>query len=151
MKNKTINNLLSGIILSYGFYAFFILLEIFYFLALLHCRDHEGLIFSMVHVGYFIVEMIICLVLTYVFIRLKDKKEIDNTYLTTAILATLSRAIIIYYLYFFTNPNAEVQVPYIYKIAYLISKPVRNLFTFSQVILGIILSIALFRNSRKIE
>lgn len=135
MQHKTISGLLTSLIWFYGFYAFFILLEIFYFLSLLYYRDENELIFSMAHVGFFMTEMIICLVYTALWVHWKDKTEITETLLYIVAISLLLRLGLIYYLYIFTNPNAEIQIPYLYKQAYSNSGGARIFFPLFQVIL----------------
>lgn len=130
----------------FGLYAFYLLIEVLDFLALLHTKEPDySATYNIVHVTYFIVEMVVCLglALWIAMINLRRTKS----YILPAILFSLIvlfRIILVYYLYHYSEPEYHF-VPYIYKLA----NPLSNLFRFSfiylQIIICIITAINYFR------
>ncbi|MEO0526816.1 MAG: hypothetical protein AAFZ89_06295 [Bacteroidota bacterium] len=133
---------------AYGLYAFFVLTEIFYFLSLLHYRENEGtLIFSMVHVGYFMIEMIICIVLTFVYVLLMKNPDRFKSGYITLLAATIFRCFIVYYFYIYSDEEGAATL-YIYKIANAMSETMRTIFPYTQIILGILASVYFIRHRK---
>jgi len=134
----------------YGLYSFFLLIEILDFLSLLHTKPPGySPTYRLVHVFYFLVDLIICLVITFYYVLLPSPR-MSNSYpknLYGGILIAVFRMIIIYYLYIYTTPKYR-WVPYIYKTANEFSNFVRILFLPSQIILGLVTSWFWWKNSR---
>ncbi|SER11310.1 hypothetical protein [Pedobacter rhizosphaerae] len=123
----------------YGIYALFLLLECIDFLAYLHTPDpgyHPT--YNIVHVAFFIVELIVYVSITLGFIiqlNVSDKKP--ATVIVTVLLITGIRIFMVYYLYLQSEPEVHF-VPYIYKKSNELSGVVRSLLISAQIIWGII-------------
>jgi hypothetical protein len=124
---------------AYGIYALFLLFECVDFLALLH-TDEPGFhaTYSIVHVAFFIVELIVCASLTLGFLLLlvtNDKMPLKVVFIV--LIITILRAGFIYYLYWQTEPKVHF-IPYIYKKANDFSGIARGILLPLQVIGGIV-------------
>lgn len=119
----------------FGLYAFYLLIEVFDFLALLHSKEPDyNATYSIIHVTYFIVEMIICIVLAiWIYLIYISQKENYIRYSIIFTTIAIFRIILVYYLYHYSNPQYHF-VPYIYKLA----NPLSNVFRFSFIYLQII-------------
>jgi hypothetical protein len=149
--NKAGQNAIQFCIYSYGLYALYLLLECIDFLSLLHTPEpgfHPT--YDIVHVSFFIIELIVYASLTLGFIMLynhRDKKPLTVVLLVLAI--TIIRIIMIYYLYWFSEPKVHF-VPYIYKKSNEFSGIARGLLLPFQIICGIICTwiwLKIFRRS----
>jgi len=139
----------------FGLYAFYLLIEVLDFLALLHSKEPDyNATYTIVHVAYFIIEMVVCLGLA-LWIAVINPKRTDNYILPGIILAVirLLRIIMVYYLYHYSEPTYHF-VPYIYKLANPLSNFFRFTFIYLQIIMALIASITCFRAysaSRKLQ
>ncbi|ALM47602.1 hypothetical protein AMR72_01020 [Flavobacterium psychrophilum] len=118
----------------FGLYAFYLLIETLDFLALLHSKEPDySPTYTIVHVAYIIVEMIVCMGLAiwiYIIYLSNVNKNLVLGIIFTAI--AFFRIIMVYYLYHYSEPQYHF-VPYIYKLA----NPLSNLFRFSFIYLQI--------------
>ena len=74
----------------FGLYAFYLLIEVLDFLALLHSKEPDySATYTIVHVAYFMVEMVICLGLS-LWIAIINQKRTDNYILPGIILAAIT-------------------------------------------------------------
>lgn len=122
----------------YGIYALFLLLECVDFLACLHTPD-PGLhpTYNIVHVAFFIVELIVYASITLgLIIQLNVTNKKPATVMTTVLLITVVRMFMIYYLYWQSEPKVHF-VPYIYKKSNELSGLVRGLLLPAQIIWGL--------------
>lgn len=122
----------------YGIYAFFLLVECIGFLGFLHTPTAgQHATYTLVHVAFFIVELILCASLTLGLLILQVSKEKSVLTVVFTILAiTLIRSALIYYIYCQTEPNGHF-VPYIYKEANGLSTLMRVIFLPLQIITGL--------------
>jgi len=130
----------------FGLYAFYLLIEVLDFLALLHSKEPDySATYNIVHVAYFIVEMVVCLGLA-LWISVIKIRRYDNYILPGIVLAaiTLFRIVMVYYLYHYSEPTYHF-VPYIYKLANPLSNFFRFSFIYLQIIMCLIASITCFR------
>lgn len=122
----------------YGLYAIFLLMECIDFLAYLHTpAPGFHATYSMVHVAFFIVELIVYISITlffFILVNLTAKKPC--TVVIAILLVTGIRIFMIYYLYWQTEPEVHF-VPYIYKKSNGLSGLVRTLMLPSQIIWGV--------------
>jgi len=139
-------------IYAYGLYAAYLVLECFDFLSLLHTPEvgfHAT--YDIIHVAFFIVELIVYAALTLGFITMyiySDKNPLTVVFVVLSI--TLIRIFMIYYLYWFSEPKVHF-VPYIYKKSNELSGVVRGLLLPFQIICGLVCSwiwLGIFRKSR---
>ena len=139
----------------FGLYAFYLLIEVLDFLALLHSKEPDySATYNIVHVAYFMVEMVVCLGLS-LWIAIINLKLTDNYIVLGIILAaiTMFRITMVYYLYHYSEPTHHF-VPYIYKLANPLSNFFRFTFIYLQIIVALIASITCFRAysaSRKLQ
>ncbi|CAD0005135.1 hypothetical protein FLACHUCJ7_02237 [Flavobacterium chungangense] len=121
----------------FGLYSFYLLIEILDFLALLHSKEPDySATYNIVHVAYFIVEMVVCLGLGLwigMLYLCKRKNPIALTSIFTSV--TIFRIVIVYYLYHYSD-TVYHSVPYIYKLA----NPLSNFFRFSFIYIQILLT-----------
>ena len=132
----------------FGLYAFYLLIEVLDFLALLHSKEPDyNATYTIVHVAYFMVEMVVCLGLA-LWIAVINPKRTDNYILPGTILAaiTLFRIIMVYYLYHYSQPSYHF-VPYLYKLANPLSNFFRFTFIYLQILMALIASITCLRAS----
>jgi hypothetical protein len=116
------------------------------FLALLHSKEPDyTATYTIVHVAYFMVEMVVCLGLS-LWIAVINPKRTNNYIVPGIILAaiTLFRITMVYYLYHYSEPTYHF-VPYIYKLANPLSNFFRFTFIYLQIIMALIASITCFR------
>lgn len=139
----------------FGLYSFYLLIEVLDFLALLHSKEPDySATYTIVHVAYFMVEMVVCLGLS-LWIAIINPKRINNYIVPGIILAaiTLFRITMVYYLYHYSEPTYHF-APYIYKLANPLSNFFRFTFIYLQIIMALIASITCFRAysaSRKLQ
>ena len=139
----------------FGLYAFYLLIEVLDFLALLHSKEPGySATYTIVHVAYFMVEMVVCQGLA-LWIALINPKRTDNYMISGIILAAVSlfRMIMVYYLYHYSEPSYHF-VPYLYKLANPLSNFFRFTFIYLQIIMALIASITCLRAysaSRKLQ
>lgn len=118
----------------FGLYAFYLLIETLDFLALLHSKEPDySPTYTIVHVAYIIVEMIVCMGLAiwiYIIYLSKASKNLVLGIIFTVV--AFFRVILVYYLYHYSEPQYHF-VPYIYKLA----NPLSNVFRFSFIYLQI--------------
>lgn len=137
--NPTIKRILLFCMAAYGFYSFYLLIEIFDFLAMLHTKEPDSSpTYNIVHVVYFNVEMIICAIIAILYLIFERTNISCKVLLNVCIVIILFRIIIIYYLYLSTGPEYR-RVPYIYKRANEFSNRFRSFFLMAQLILGSII------------
>lgn len=118
---------------AYLIYGVYMLVESFDFLAMLHSKPPDfHPTYSLVNVVYYIMEMIICISLGFGCLLLRMQQKV----VVMLVLILLFRIGIVYYLYFFTEPEYR-WVPYIYKVGNDASKGVRVLFISLQLLFGI--------------
>ncbi|WP_294276820.1 hypothetical protein [uncultured Chryseobacterium sp.] len=133
------NNAIKLCAYLYGLYAVFLLIECIDFLSMLHTPDpgtHPT--YDIVHVAFFIVELIVYAALTLGFVMLlnaENKKPATVIILVT--LITAGRAFLDYYLYWYSEPKVHF-VPYIYKTSNNFSDLVRATFLPAQLIAGLL-------------
>lgn len=133
---KTGRYLLYGCAALYGLYTAFLLIEVLDFLSLLHSPPPGGgPTYDLVNVAYYIVEMIVCIALTFGFLLLLVLPLSGTRVAYTCLLVCLFRIGLVYYLYVFTTREYR-WVPYIYKVANDFSDIMRMLMLPSQIILG---------------
>jgi len=132
------NNVLKILIYSYGIYALFLLLECIDFLSLLHNAEpgfHAT--YNIVHVAFFMVELIVYASLTLGMMLLHNFSGKNPLRIMLWILAiTTLRLVMIYYLYWQTEPKVHF-VPYIYKKSNDYSGIVRGIILPVQILLGL--------------
>lgn len=123
----------------YGIYSAFLLLECIDFLSFLQDRQSNlQPTYNIVHVGFFMLELILNASLTIAFILLINfNKKSPFVVISTLLLITVPRAFLIYYLYCYTEPQSHF-IPYIYKKANDFSGIMRLLLLPSQVVSGLI-------------
>ncbi|MEJ7560770.1 MAG: hypothetical protein WKF66_20835 [Pedobacter sp.] len=128
-------------IYAYGLYGAYLVLECLDFLSLLHTPEpgfHAT--YELIHVAFFIVELIVYVALTLGFITLYNQQEKKPiTVVLVMLLITIFRIVMIYYLYWFSEPKVHF-VPYIYKKSNELSGIIRGLFLPAQIIGGIVAS-----------
>jgi len=130
----------------FGLYSFYLLIEVLDFLALLHSKEPDySATYTIVHVAYFMVEMVVCLGLS-LWIAVINPKRTNNYIVPGIILAaiTMFRITMVYYLYHYSEPTYHF-VPYIYKLANPLSNFFRFTFIYLQIIMALIASITCFR------
>lgn len=130
----------------FGLYAFYLLVEVLDFLALLHSKEPDySATYTIVHVAYFMVEMLVCMGLS-LWIAVINPKQTDNYIASGIILATITlfRIIMVYYLYHYSETTYHF-MPYIYKLANPLSNFFRFTFIYLQIIMSLIASITCFR------
>ena len=126
----------------YGVYSFFLLIEVLDFLSLLHTKNpNQTPTYTLINVVYVIIEMIICLVITfyYTVLPLPTFSKSYRKILYGGLLVLVFRIIIVYYLYIYTTHEYR-WVPYIYKTANALSDFMRIVFLPLPIILGVIAS-----------
>ena len=130
----------------FGLYSFYLLIEILDFLALLHTKKPDySATYNIVHIAYFIVEMVVCLGLalwTGMLYQREGKNPVLLANIFTAI--TIFRIVLVYYLYHYSEPVYHI-VPYIYKIANPLSNFFRFSFIYIQILLTAITAVTCFR------
>jgi len=136
----------------YGIYALFLLLECIDFLSLLHTAEpgyHAT--YTIVHVAFFMLELIVYASLTLgLFVLLNSRYKKPGTVVFTVLLITFLRMIMIYYLYWQTEPKVHF-IPYIYKKSNDFSGIVRALLLPAQLISGIVCSWIWITIQRKVK
>ncbi|WP_316801391.1 hypothetical protein [Pedobacter frigidisoli] len=134
----------------YGIYAAFVLLECIDLLAFL--KDQKAGLeptYDIVHVGFFILELIVNTALAILFMMLGNLKKLSPlTMALTVLIITTFRTIMIYYLYCFTDPQVHF-VPYIYKNVNAFSEVMRVVILPAQIISGFVCSVFWIRIIRK--
>jgi len=137
-------------IYAYGLYGAYLVLECIDFLSLLHTPEpgfHAT--YELIHVAFFIVELIVYVALTLGFIILYNQWEKKPfTALMVMVLVTIFRIVMIYYLYWFSEPKIHF-VPYIYKKSNELSGIIRGLILPAQIFGGIVASWIWFNILRK--
>lgn len=132
------NNAIKLCAYLYGLYAVFLLIECIDFLAMLHTPDlgtHPT--YDIVHVAFFIVELIVFTALTLGLVMLLNtENKKPATVITLITLMTAGRAFLDYYLYWYSEPAVHF-VPYIYKTSNDFSDFVRATFLPAQLIAGL--------------
>lgn len=130
----------------FGLYAFYLLIEVLDFLALLHSKEPGySATYDIVHVAYFMVEMVVCLGLA-LWTRLLslDKDKSLLTLGSIMALITIFRVLLVYYLYHYSEPEYHF-VPYIYKLANPLSNFFRFTFIYLQITITMICTVSAFR------
>lgn len=119
----------------FSLYAFYLLIEVLDFLALLHSKEPEfSPTYDIVHVAYFIVEMAVVMGIgLWMGILYLARNKNYELMAFLFIFVTISRMAMVYYLYFYTNPTYH-WVPYIYKKANELSDLFRFGFVFTQLL-----------------
>jgi uncharacterized membrane protein len=121
---------------AYGLYALFLLVEILDFLSLLHSKPPgESATYTVVHVTYFVVEMVVCLSLAFGFLLMR--RGHGTAVGLACLLISVCRLALVYYLYLFTDAEYH-WVPYIYKVANEFSDAARVVFLPMQVLFGLV-------------
>jgi hypothetical protein len=128
-------------IYAYGLYGAYLVLECLDFLSLLHTPEPGShATYDITHVAFFIVELIVYSALTLGFIILYNQKEKKPlTVVLVILLITIFRIVMIYYLYWFSEPKVHF-VPYIYKKSNELSGIIRGLLLPAQIIGGTVAS-----------
>ncbi len=132
------NNFIKFCVYAYAIYALFLLLECIDFLSLLHTPDpgfHAT--YSVVHVAFFIIELIVYASVSLglvILLNLDDKKP--STVILILIVITVFRMVMIYYLYWQTDPKVHF-IPYIYKKSNDFSGIIRGTLLPIQIISGL--------------
>lgn len=132
------NNAIKLCAYLYGLYAVFLLIECIDFLAMLHTPDpgtHPT--YDIVHVAFFIIELIVFTALTLGLVMLLNtENKKPATVISLITLMTAGRAFLDYYLYWYSEPEVHF-VPYIYKTSNDFSDFVRAVFLPAQLIAGL--------------
>lgn len=133
------NNAIRFCAYAYGIYAVFLLLECIDFLSLLHTSEpgfHAT--YTIVHVAFFILELIVCSVLTLgLLLMLINPTKKTSTVIAVMLILTVVRIGLVYYLYWYSEPKVHF-VPYIYKKANDLSGIVRTILLPTQIISGFV-------------
>lgn len=137
----------------YGVYSFFLLIEVLDFLSLLHTKTpNQTPTYTLINVVYVIIEMIICLVMTfyYAVLPLPTFSKSYRKTLYGGLLVLVFRIVMVYYLYIYTTPEYR-WVPYIYKTANALSDFMRIVFLPLPIILGVIASWFWWKNRKNLH
>jgi hypothetical protein len=123
---------------SYGLYALFLLIEVLDFLSLLHSKPPgESATYTIVHVTYFVVEMVVCLGLAFVFLLMPANTHSGRIAGLACLAFSVGRLGLVYYLYLYTDGESH-WVPFIYKVANEFSDAARVIFLPAQVLFGLV-------------
>lgn len=134
--SRTAKHLLFWCAALYGAYSLFLLIEVLDFLSMLHTKPPDyHLTYDLVNVTYYIVEMIVCIAMVFTYLILSTASKSWESVVYTSLAIILFRIVMVYYLYFFTEPEYR-WVPYIYKKANELSPIVRTVLLSAQIILG---------------
>lgn len=128
---------------AYALYALYLLLETLDFMDLLHSKPPDfSPTYDVVHVAYFMVDMIVCgfLALSFLLLRLHRPAGIATGVISAGM--AVFRAGLAYYLYRYT---ADHQIaPFIYKVGNPFSDLIRGLFVPAQILLSLAAAITAF-------
>ncbi|MEL6917897.1 MAG: hypothetical protein AAFO99_09210, partial [Bacteroidota bacterium] len=94
-----------------------------------------------------IISMIICIVLTFVYVLLMKNPDRFKSGYITPLAATIFRCFIVYYFYIYSDEEGAATL-YIYKIANGMSETMRTIFPYTQIILGILASVYFIRHRK---
>ena len=139
----------------FGLYAFYLLIEVLDFLAMLHSKEPDfSPTYNIVHVAYFMVEMAVAMGLgLWMGLLYQARNKNYSLMAFFFILVTIGRMVLVYYLYIYTEPTSH-WVPFIYKKANELSDIFRFSFAYAQIffcILGAVMCIRVSLIKAKLE
>ena len=134
---KTLKNTMQIAVALYFVYAFFLLIETFDFLEILHTKPpHDHPTYNVVNVMYYQMEMIICFLCGFALVILVSTQQTVKTILYTNIVLFIFRLTVVYYLYFYTTE--ERWIPFIYKKGNELSPFFRGTLVPAQLVVGLV-------------